>query len=98
MRLRWTRLALADFEQAHDHIAQESPEAARLIAQRILDATEVLVEHPRIGRDGQGDNYPDRGGLRLCETNHILPDREHLGNRPQKTLAHGTPAKSVPAI
>ena len=57
MKLRWTRLALADFEQAHDHIAQENPEAARQIAQRILEATEVLVEHPRIGRDGEdGDS------------------------------------------
>ena len=56
MKLRWTRLALADFEQAHDHIARENPEAARQIAQRILDATEVLLEHPRIGRDGQDED------------------------------------------
>ena len=56
MKLRWTRLALADFEQAHDHIARENPEAARQIAQRILDATEVLVEHPRIGRDGKDED------------------------------------------
>ena len=56
MKLRWTRLALADFEQAHDHIARENPEAARQIAQRILDATEVLVEHPRIRRDGKDED------------------------------------------
>jgi toxin ParE1/3/4 len=56
LKLRWTRLALADFEQAHDHIAQEDPEAARQIAQRILDAIEVLVKHPRIGRSGEGED------------------------------------------
>lgn len=53
MKLRWTRLALADFEQAHDHIAEENPEAARQIAQRILDASETVLEYPRIGRPGE---------------------------------------------
>lgn len=50
MRLRWTRLALADFEHAHDYIAKDNPLAARQIAQRILKATERLLEHPEIGR------------------------------------------------
>lgn len=56
MKLRWTRLALADFEQAHDHIAEENPEAAGRIAQRILDATETLLEYPRIGRVGDDED------------------------------------------
>jgi toxin ParE1/3/4 len=56
LKLRWTRLALADFEQAHDHIAQDDPEVARLIAQRILDATEILLEYPRIGRVGEDED------------------------------------------
>ncbi len=53
--MRWTRLALADFEQAHDHISKENPQAARQIAQRILDATERLLEHPHIGRVGEDE-------------------------------------------
>jgi len=56
LKLRWTRLVLADFEQAHDHIAQDDPEVARLIAQRILDATEILLEYPRIGRVGEDED------------------------------------------
>lgn len=53
MKLRWTRLALADFEIVHDHIARENPEAARRVAQRILDATKTLLEYPEIGRLGE---------------------------------------------
>lgn len=56
MKLRWTRRALADFEQAHDHIAQDNPEVARQIAQRILEATEALLEYPRIGRVGDDED------------------------------------------
>lgn len=56
MKLRWTRLALADFEQAHDHIAQDNPEAARQIAQCILEATELLLKYPRIGRVGDEED------------------------------------------
>ncbi len=56
MKLRWTRLALADFQQAHDHIAEENPEAARQSAQRIVEATEVLLQYPRIGRVGEDED------------------------------------------
>ena len=55
MKLRWTRQALADFEQAHDYIALDNPEAARQIAQRILDATEQLQDNPYIGPVGSDE-------------------------------------------
>jgi addiction module RelE/StbE family toxin len=69
LKLRWTRLALADFEQAHDHIAQDNPEAAREIAQRILDATETLLDYPRIGRVGEDE---DSREWRVDKTPYLL--------------------------
>ena len=56
MRIRWTRLALNDFEQAHDFIAQDNPESAHKIAQQILDATRKLLKLPRIGRIGEDED------------------------------------------
>lgn len=53
MKLRWTRLALADFLEAQDYIAQENPLAAQAMAQRIDEAVRGLLDHPRIGRSGQ---------------------------------------------
>lgn len=56
MRLRWTLLALRDFEQAHDFIAVDDPEAAQRIAKRVFDATQTLLKFPRIGRVGQDED------------------------------------------
>lgn len=69
MKLRWTRRALVDFEQAHDHIAQDNPEVARQIAQRLLDATETLIEYPRIGRVGEDE---DSREWRVDKTPYLL--------------------------
>lgn len=69
MKLRWTRLALADFEDAHDYIAQDNSAAARQVAQRILDATETLLAHPRIGRVGEDE---DSREWRVDKTPYLL--------------------------
>ncbi len=69
MKLRWTTLALQDFEQAHDYIMQEDPEAAKRIAQRILDATIRLKQFPRIGRVGEDE---DTRELPVQKTPYLL--------------------------
>ncbi|WP_084032076.1 type II toxin-antitoxin system RelE/ParE family toxin [Desulfonatronum lacustre] len=53
--LRWTLIALADFEHAHDYVAQDNSESARRIAQRIMDATKKILRFPRIGRVGEDE-------------------------------------------
>ena len=55
MKVRWTRLALLDFEQAQDHLMKEDPVAAQCVAERILAATEQLRHFPRIGRVGEDE-------------------------------------------
>ncbi|MEC9357039.1 MAG: type II toxin-antitoxin system RelE/ParE family toxin [Pseudomonadota bacterium] len=69
MRLEWTRLALQDFNEAQDYIAQDNPLAAQAVAQRIADAARRLLEDPEIGRTGQV------AGTREClvtRTSHLL--------------------------
>lgn len=53
MRLRWTRLALADLDQAQEYIARDNPAAANVVAQRVHDAADGLPDNPLIGRAGQ---------------------------------------------
>ncbi len=53
MRARWTRRALGQFNHAQNYIAQESPAAARMIAGRIVDAVDLLLSQPTIGRVGR---------------------------------------------
>lgn len=52
MKLRWTRLALADFLGAQEHIAKDNPLAAQAVAQRIDEAARWLLDQPYIGRAG----------------------------------------------
>ena len=54
--MRWTRIALQDFEQAQDYLMAEDPQAARLVARRIQEAIEHLKKFPRIGRVGEDED------------------------------------------
>lgn len=49
MKLRWTRLALANFERAHDHIAHDNLETARLVAAREVDGPAVTTGVVAVG-------------------------------------------------
>jgi len=53
MKAVWARAAIRDLSRAHEYIARETPEAAREIAQRIVDATEYAIQFPEIGRTGR---------------------------------------------
>jgi len=52
LQVRWTHPALIDFLEAQDYIANENPEAARAVAQRIWDGAKQLGTNPKIGRVG----------------------------------------------
>ena len=49
-RLVWTRPALEDVQQIHDHIARDSPRYARAVAERLFASVERLATHPLSGR------------------------------------------------
>jgi toxin ParE1/3/4 len=50
VRLRYTRPALADFGAILDYIAAHSPQSARRVQARIRALTDLLLQHPHIGR------------------------------------------------
>ncbi len=49
-RLVWTRPALEDVQQIHDHIARDSPRYARAVTEQLFAAVERLPAHPLSGR------------------------------------------------
>jgi addiction module RelE/StbE family toxin len=53
-------LALADFLDAQEYIAQDSPLAAQAVAQRIDEAARGLLDHPHIGRPGHVEGTRER--------------------------------------
>jgi len=50
VKLRYTRLALADLSAILDYIAARSPQAAERVQSRIKTIIDLLLQHPQIGR------------------------------------------------
>jgi addiction module RelE/StbE family toxin len=53
MNVRWSPTAIADLQSIRDFIAQDSPSAARKVAQRIKEASKRLSRFPLSGRAGR---------------------------------------------
>ena len=50
MKLFWSDVAEADLDNIYDHIARDVPYYAELFIDRLIEATNKLQDHPRIGR------------------------------------------------
>ena len=53
MRVKWSRKALLNLDQAVEYIAADNPTAAAEVAQRIWDVSQMLAEQPGMGRPGR---------------------------------------------
>ncbi|MDQ6706283.1 MAG: type II toxin-antitoxin system RelE/ParE family toxin [Acidobacteriota bacterium] len=52
-RIRWTHEAADQLEATVNRIREDNPEAARLVAQTILDRAAELQTFPALGRPGE---------------------------------------------
>jgi toxin ParE1/3/4 len=53
MRVRWTTDAADDLERICDYIAESRPEAARRVADSVVERISTLATFPHLGRPGQ---------------------------------------------
>lgn len=53
LKLKWTKRALQQLENAQDYIAQDNPTAANEVAARIAEAVYLLLTQPKMGRKGR---------------------------------------------
>ena len=74
MRVRWLRRALRDLDDEAAFIATDSPAAAQIVVQRILDSVAMLSEQPGLGRPGR---VPGTRELVVPKTRLIVPYRVH---------------------
>lgn len=56
MHLEWTLKAVGDLREAGQYIAEDNPDAAEKMAERVQEAVEYLLEHPHMGRPGRLHN------------------------------------------
>ena len=72
MRVKWLRKALRNLDDEASYIAADSPQAARAVVQRVLNAVALLCEEPGIGRPGR---VPGTRELVVLNTRYIVPYR-----------------------
>jgi plasmid stabilization system protein ParE len=58
MRIEWTDIAFRDLESTRNYIAQDSTLYANHFIDKLICATEILLDFPEIGR-----RVPEAGGL-----------------------------------
>jgi len=76
MRVRWSRKALANLDNAVEYIAGDNASAAAQVAQRIWDAARILADQPRMGRPGRVAGTRE---LVVAGLPYILPYVENEG-------------------
>jgi toxin ParE1/3/4 len=72
VRVKWLRTALRNLEVEAEYIAQENPEAAARVVERVRDAVQKLADHPALGRPGRVSGTRD---LVVTGTPYIVPYR-----------------------
>ena len=50
MRIRWSRRARHDLREIRESISKDAPSDAKQFAEKIIIATERLIDHPKLGR------------------------------------------------
>lgn len=94
MKIRWTLPALADLNHESDFIAQENPQAAKRVFQKIRKSVQDLTHFPEMGRDGRetGTRELVVTGLPFLVVYQIMEDAVeiltvfHTARRPSDTL------------
>lgn len=86
MQIKWQNRAITDLEQLQEYIAQDNPIAAGQVAKRIIQAVDLLKNHPGIGRPGR---VPNTRELVIKDTPYLLPYRLRKGVIEILRVLHG---------
>jgi toxin ParE1/3/4 len=72
MNIVWSRGAIRHLEHVRNYIARDSEQNAALVASRILNAVDLLQDHPEMGRPGRVIGTRE---LVVPDTPYIIPYR-----------------------
>ena len=86
MKLTWTRLALADLDNAYEYISEDRPSAALDVIERIEKALEALRKHSYIGRPGRIEGTRE---LVISGTPFVIPYRIRHSQVELLAVMHG---------
>ncbi len=86
MRIKWQNSAISDLQQLQEYISQDNPPAAEQVANRIIEAVELLKSQPSMGRPGRIANTRE---LIINGTPYLLPYRVRNGILEILRIVHG---------
>lgn len=72
MQIKWLMKALQNLDAEAEYIAQDNPEAASLVVQRIVDAVNHLSDNPAMGHPGRVHGTRE---LIVPNTRYLVPYR-----------------------
>ncbi len=72
MQIKWLRKALKNLDDEAEYIAQEDPQAARLVVRRVVQTVSLLSDNPALGHPGR---VPGTHELVIPNTRYIVPYR-----------------------
>lgn len=72
MQIKWLKKALKNLDDEAEYIAQEDPDAARRVVQRIVEAVRQLQANPALGHPGRIHGTRE---LVVPDTRYIVPYR-----------------------
>lgn len=76
MDVKWLNKALQNLNDEAAYIAEDNPQAARMVVQRIVDAVNSLADNPAQGRAGRIHGTRE---LIVPDTRYIIPYRVRPG-------------------
>jgi len=86
VKLRWTRLAIADLDTAYAYVAADNPTAANHLIGRIERAAQVLRQHPAAGQAGRIEGTRE---LVVTGTPFVIPYRVRSNTIEILAVIHG---------
>lgn len=72
MEIKWLKKALNNLDKEAEYIAQDDPQSAIKVVQRIKEGVQLLVENPSLGRPGRIDGTRE---FVIVKTSYIIPYR-----------------------
>ena len=72
MQIKWLRKALKNLDDEAEYIAQEDPQAARLVVRQVVQTVSLLSDNPALGHPGR---VPGTHELVIPNTRYIVPYR-----------------------
>jgi plasmid stabilization system protein ParE len=75
VKLEWSVDALADLDRFERFLYNQHPHLAPIVAEAIIDAAQVLEEHPKLGRPIAGRDEYRQMVLRVLNATYVFQYR-----------------------